>query len=222
MYNFIDKYVCLVLTCNKSPYKEKLISNQHIYQQIKHAGFEVCFLYADPTLTEARIILNEDETYNLTIPTEEEYTNLAVKMHLAYCFFNSQSIRGILKIDDDVYYIDDECLDSDYYRCDYLGIHMIKLEVLNRNEYRQYRKEKFKDTNINYTEDDISVNNYFFQGPFYWISKKALNYISDSKWDPQIFGGSEDAFVGLTLANISNIKSTYKLWKILNYIKYDE
>jgi hypothetical protein len=89
MYKFTDKCVCLVLTCNKTPYKEKLASNQHIYRQVKHAGFAVCFLYADPTLTQASLTVNENDTYNLTVPTKEEYTNLSVKMHMAYCFFNS-------------------------------------------------------------------------------------------------------------------------------------
>jgi len=220
MYKFTDKYICLVLTCNKSPYKEKLASNQHVYRQLKHAGFEVCFLYADPTLSESSIIVNEDDTYSLTVPTQEEYTNLAVKMHMAYCFFNSLPIKGILKIDDDVYYIDDVCLDLDYYRCDYLGICEIEFKFLNTDAHKKYRKDNFKHYTINYTDKDISMNTNFYPGYFYWISKKALDYVSKSTWNPQILGASEDAFVGLTLANKADIKYIVYRWRAMDNIKF--
>jgi hypothetical protein len=219
MYKFTDKYICLVLTCNKSPYKEKLISNLELYKQIGIAGFKVCFLYADPKLNEIELQTNIYGYYSLTVPTEEEYTNLATKMHLAYCFFNNFSIKGILKIDDDVWSVDDSILDLDYYKCDYLGIYRIPFSFLNTDNHIRYRKNEFKDKCVDYTNEDICINTIFYPGHFYWISKKALNYISHSKYDSNIFGASEDAFVGLTLANKEDIKYIVHYWKDTDNIK---
>jgi hypothetical protein len=72
---------------------------------------------------------------------------------------------------------------------------------------------------IKYTDEDISMSTIFYPGHFYWISKKALDYISKSMWNPQILGASEDAFVGLSLANKSDIKYIIHNWKRMDNIK---
>ena len=41
MYDFTNKNICLVLTCNKPAYKERRYKNMHIYSKIKDAGFEI-------------------------------------------------------------------------------------------------------------------------------------------------------------------------------------
>ena len=122
MYDFTNKNICLVLTCNKVTYKERRNKNMHIYSKLQNAGFEIVYLFADEDRTDYHIIKGDLGHYSLTVPTEEAYLNLSVKMWMAYSFFNTQSVKGILKIDDDVYYLDDEILDLDYYTADYLGM----------------------------------------------------------------------------------------------------
>jgi len=221
MYNFTNKYICLVLTCNKPQYKERLNLNSHIYNQIADAGFEIIFLYADPTITYIHIIQNEDASYNMTVPTKEEYTNLATKMNIAYFYFNTLNIKGILKIDDDITYINNDSLNLDYYnQYDYLGLYGIHFDHLNLLDHKSYKKDKYKDYMLNINESDISEYPYFFPGHFYWVSKKAIQYIAASKWPCEIIGACEDAFVGLSLADKKDITCFLTNWDELGYIKF--
>jgi len=220
MYDFTNKYICLVLTCDKPQYKERLDKHKHIYSQIHKAGFEVVFLYANNTNTDIHLIQNENGYYNLKVPTEEHYSNLAVKMYIAYSFFATQDIKVILKVDDDVYHIDHMCLELDYYEADYLGISTtFSIEgFCNSIHSNSYRKDKYKDIPIIITDDDISQYKYFFPGYFYWISKKSIQYIVESKYSPD-FIGSEDVFVGLSLADKVDIKRFAPMWHDIGYIK---
>ena len=122
MYDFHNKYICLVLTCNKIAYNERRNSNMHIYSKLKDAGFEIIFLYANSANSSVHIVKDENGYYNLTVPTEEAYINLPLKMWMAYSFLSTQYIKGVLKIDDDVYHIDDYILDLDFYDVDYMGM----------------------------------------------------------------------------------------------------
>jgi len=122
MYDFTDKYVCLVLTCNKIAYNERRNSNMQIYSKLKAAGFEIIFLYANSANSSIHIVKDENGYYNLTVPTEEAYLNLSLKMWIAYSFLSTQNLKGVLKIDDDIYHIDDYILDLDLYDVDYMGM----------------------------------------------------------------------------------------------------
>jgi hypothetical protein len=173
------------------------------------------FLYADPNITSYHIVQHENAYYSLTVPTEEAYKNLATKMFLAYNFFSSYDIKGILKIDDDVYYIDDLILDLDYYQADYVGVEKLLIENFSRDSL----------FNRTYTNSPIIINNsditsyiYFFVGHLYWVSNKAIQYIINSKYDPSIVC-AEDFFVGLILADKSDIKRFATMWKDLGYLK---
>ena len=220
MYDFTNEYICLILTCNKPQYKERLNSHTHIYSQIRNAGFEIIFLYADANITDIHIKQSENGYYTMTVPTEESYTNLAVKMYIAYSFFAAQDIKGILKVDDDVYYIEDECLDLDYYHVDYLGIcaHSIT-NFCNSIHSRTYRKDKFKDVPIAVNTSNISSYKYFYVGNLYWVSKKAIMYVANCTWSPEFIGASEDLFIGLSLADKSDIKRFDTNWKFLERVK---
>ena len=154
MYDFTNKYICIVLTCNKPLYNKRRSRNTHIYEQIRNAGFEIVFLFADDKNKnkdkDIHIIRNENGFYNLTVPTEESYLNLSLKLGMAYNFLTMQHIKGILKVNDDVYHIDSSCLNLDYYNSDYLGIN----------------------------------NDIYFKRSFYWLSYKALQYINGSSLNP--------------------------------------
>jgi hypothetical protein len=207
MYDFTNKYISLILTCNKPAYNERRQKNQKIYEQIHNAGFEIIFLYANSNATELHIKREENGYYTMTVPTEETYTNLAVKMYIAYSFFATQDIKGILKVDDDVYYIEDECLDLDYYDVDYLGASrgLINNCLINNKIYiNEYYHTKFCS--------ELSLPHTFFGGPFYWISKKAIEYIIELKIDPSLFTFAEDAFVGTSLIDMAGIKIHNTEW----------
>jgi FkbM family methyltransferase len=186
MYDFTNKYICLVLTSNKSRYVQQRTKTNEIYEQIHTAGFEIVFLYADSNATELHIKREENMHYTMILPIEESYMNLSMKMWMAYSFFSNEQPKGILKIIDDVYYIKDECLNLEYFNVDYLGI--------NEGEY--------------------------FNGSFYWVSNKAIQYINTTNINPKLYGPSEDVFVGKCLFNKEDIIRHKTKWHTMEYIKY--
>jgi FkbM family methyltransferase len=186
MYDFTNKYICLVLTCNKPAYVQRRTKNNHIYDKIHTAGFEIIFLYADSNAKELHIKCEENGYYTMTVPTKESYMNLSMKMWMAYSFFANEKIKGILKVDDDIYYIENECLDLEYFNVDYLGI--------NEGDH--------------------------FNGPFYWVSNKAIQYINSTSIHPNSYGPSEDIFVGKCLLDKEDIIRYKTKWYLMEYIKY--
>ena len=215
MYDFTNKYISLILTCDKPKYNETREKNQKIYEQIHKAGFEIIFLYADISISNICIIQSENGYYTMTVPTEESYTNLAVKMFIAYSFFATQDIKGILKVDDDVYYIEDECLDLDYFNVDYLGVSrgLINHCLIENEIYiNDYYNTKLCS--------ELSLPHPFFGGPFYWISKKVIQHIVSSKIDPILFKSAEDVFVGISIMDISGIKTHNTEWYEKKYVLF--
>jgi hypothetical protein len=53
----------------------------------------------------------------------------------------------------------------------------------------------------------------------YWLSKKAIMYVANCMWSPEFIGASEDLFVGLSLADKSDIKRFDTNWKFLERVK---
>ena len=120
MHDFTNKHICIINTKNKDGYNERRNKNMHLYSKLHDAGFEIIFLYANSNVDSIHIIKNDTGFYNLTMPTGEEYSNISLKIWMAYLFFNMQNVKGILKIDDSVYSIGDEIIDLDYYIADYI------------------------------------------------------------------------------------------------------
>jgi hypothetical protein len=125
----------------------------------------------------------------MTVPCEDKYGNLTIKMSYAYTFFNDCNIDGVLKIDDDVAYIDDEVLDPVYYSADYLGANS---GVLKDNYY--LGRELF-------SSDVTLEHEVFFYGPFYWLSKKALSHVVTKGMNPD-FQSAEDVAVAVALQGV--------------------
>jgi hypothetical protein len=188
MYEVRSK-VCIVLTCDKEVYNKRRNANAAVHSKLYNAGFDIVFLFAKDPVDKPEIhIVQDSETsyYTMTVRCEDTYENLTIKMSYAYTFFNDYNIDGILKIDDDVAYIDDEVLDPFYYSADYLGA---KSSVLSDNYH--LGKELFP------AEDDLEYEAFFY-GPFYWLSKKALSHVV-TKGMNYMFGYAEDAAVGTAL-----------------------
>jgi hypothetical protein len=199
MYDFTDKYICLILISDSADTNK----NQHIYSQIHNAGFEIVFLYTNNTISNAHIIQNENGYYKLTIPTEEGYVSSTVKMCLAYSFFATQNIKGILKVGENVYHIEDVCLDLSYFKSDYLGA-----LSENLNMFFSHNSLNINDYYNNLVVDPLQL---YFEGSFYWVSKKSIEYILSSDIDKKIFN-SEDIYVGVSLMNKHDIKLYNSKW----------
>ena len=122
MYDFTNKHICLINTKNKDGYNERRDKNMHLYSKLHKAGFEIIFLYANSDLDSIHINKSDSGFYNLTVPTGEDYSNISLKIYMAYSYFNRQNVKGILKIDDSIYSMNDEIIDLDYFIGDFLFI----------------------------------------------------------------------------------------------------
>ena len=188
MYEFRSR-VCIVLTCDKELYNKRRKENAAVYSKLYSAGFDIVFLFAKDPIDKPEIhIIQDSETsyYTMTVPCEDVYENLTLKMSYAYTFFNDYNIDGVLKIDDDVAYIDDEVLDTVYYSADYLGANSDTLKYHHCSGRGLFPPE----VKVEYE--------MFFTGPFYWLSKKALSHIV-TKGMNCMFGPAEDVAVGVRL-----------------------
>jgi hypothetical protein len=190
MYDFRSR-VCIVLTCDKEVYNKRRNANAAVYSKLYAAGFDIVFLFAKDPIDKLEIhIIQDSETsyYTMTVPCEDNYDSLTIKMSYAYTFFNDCNIDGVLKIDDDVGDINDKVLDPFYYSADYLGA---KSSLLSEQYY--LGRELFPP------EGDFE-HEVFFHGPFYWLSKKALSHLV-TKGINYMFGFAEDVAVGVALCD---------------------
>ena len=101
----------------------------------------------------------------MTVPCQDIYQSLVEKMSYAYTFFEKFDIQGILKVDDDVTYIDSDVLDPLYCSADYMGANSDNFRY-HTFEYRKY-----------FPENQIKEHDIFFVGSFCWLSKRAISHI---------------------------------------------
>jgi FkbM family methyltransferase len=150
MHDFTDKHICIINTKNKDGYNERRNKNMHLYSKLHNAGFEIIFLYANSNLDSINIIKNNTDFYNLTVPTGEDYSNISLKIYMAYSYFNTQNVKGILKLDDSVYSIDDEIIDLDYYITDYIFMPLSNYIPFSQFYYLSNKAIKYiLESNIN-------------------------------------------------------------------------
>lgn len=169
------KKVCVLMTCKREPYIERVKAREYIYEMIQRNDFIFFYLYADPKLEYSSYVEYVPDTsrYILTVKICDSWNALGERMHLCYSFFNQFNIKGILKIDDDIH-IDCEyesmIFNEKYFNYDYMGAMEKKDSV-----------KEISDKKIRY-----------FGGPFYWVSKAAIQKIIELS--PVSF--IEDANVG--------------------------
>jgi hypothetical protein len=211
MYEFLSK-ICIVLTCDKPYYNARREANKGIYSTLKAAGFDVVFLFAKaPNEGEQSAIHIVQDTagyYTMTVPCEDIYCNLVEKMSYAYTFFESFDIQGILKIDDDVTYIDSDVLNPIYYSADYLGANSDNFRG-HVSEYTQY-----------FPKVQIKGHDIFFVGSFYWLSKRALSHVVKTGLNLN-FEFAEDISVAVALYDAPWAKRFDTKWFPQRRVKWD-
>jgi len=133
-------------------------------------------------------------------------------MNLAYDYFNKTECKGLLKIDDNTKIIFPEVIEHDFMELipqyDYIGLEKV---VISKDKkpyvYLQPRtKIPFLENIYNKIDSDFE----YFGGPFYYISKKAINQIV-------IIGLKflcEDMAVGYAISKDKNLKKN--LWPFKN------
>lgn len=160
--SYDNKKICLVLTCNKPYYNERRLKSKKTYDILKNNGFTVVFLYSDPFYKTAEFE-RKNEEYCLTIPIEEKYENVPIKMLEAFKFFCRYNTKGILKIDDDTSIEDPTILQNNFTEADYAGASVGSMPS--------------GTCTVNKNIVTIEKQILYFGGPFYWLSAKALHHI---------------------------------------------
>jgi len=160
--SYDEKKICLVLTCDRPFYTERRKKSAETYNILKKNGFTVVFLYADPTIPKPEFELKGTE-YRLTIPTEETYNNIPIKILEAFKFFCRYNVKGILKIDDDTRIEDANIFQPDFTDADYAGASVGSM---------------FPGVRI-FNKQIVTIEKQilYFGGPFYWLSARALYHI---------------------------------------------
>ena len=200
---FNNKRVCVVMTCNLPEYSERLCNIEKTIQQIQLHDFIVVYLFAEPNNDNAIRIKHDAilDRYSMYVPLEETYSNLPQKMYMCFQFFNQLNVCGILKIDDDIVINDNAVFDTKCFTCDYMGADMCSLKGGNKYPISSKSSETF---NLDIGENTI----YYFAGPYYWVSKNAINVIVNTG----ILSPWEDVNVGYALSQWNNCKVLYPKW----------
>ena len=209
---FADKYICLVLCCNRAFYNERRDKNRETFNILKDANFTIVYLYADNSVDSLRIINIAANTYNMIVPSPEIYELLSHKMNIAYDYFSKIPIKGILKIDDNTTISFPDIIEHDFLHLldsyDYIGLEKVTvkkdevpyIKLNNRNNIPLLR-------NI-YNKLDIDIS--YFGGPFYYLSPKALKTICEIG----LIFSYEDLAVGYAVCKNKLLKSY--LWNFKN------
>lgn len=176
--DFQGKIVCLVLTCRKPYYLQRLADNMDTFQRLAETpGFAVVFLYGGGAAASSQLLEREDGIYELTVPVEESYLRLASKVDFAFAYLAGSGCLGVLKLDDDTTVTNWSWVrefQTDIVRdYDYFGLAQASFEPgRHRLDYDHFR--------IHYLDLywDCPEKVKFFIGSFYWVSAPLLQYIA--------------------------------------------
>jgi hypothetical protein len=214
-----DKYVCLVLTCKKPYYQDRLQENIETFEYLQDIGFQVVLLYADPAILSYKWNFYKDTKFlELTVPCEELYLFLSVKLDLAYKVLAQSGCKGILKIDDDTKINKKKCMlkfvNTIAPNYDYFGISWQQFD----SQYFIMNRPSFNLKNMKlYFHLPSPVR--FFIGSFYWISHQVLEYISIHSLSLPL----EDLSVGFLVQEMIKthpLKCGFKDWNTKGYISW--
>lgn len=209
MNNFDAKVVVLVLTCKRPFYEKRLHENKSTFDILKRIGTTLVYLYADPSLHETTVNQDQD-TFNMTVPCIETYDYLTKKISLAYEYFNKTNCIGVLKIDDDTQIKSETIFAEEFLQLankyDYFGVS--EKTIPKRDGYLKYNSRALvSDPLYQNIHHKIDYNIQYYEGPFYYLSKKALRIIIKTGIS-LLF---EDVGIGYVLTASQDIRSY--LWK---------
>ena len=210
---FNNKYVCVVLSCKRPYYENRRKANIDTFNILKSCGFVVVYAYSDNALTSIEIEpIEEGKEYVMTVPAPEIYELLSHKMNIVYNYFSKTSCKGILKIDDNTKILFSDIIEHDFMdlitQYDYVGLEQVIISKDSDPYYKLKNRTQMPIfTNI-YHKIDIDVK--YFAGPFYYVSKKAINTISEEGLQMAY----EDMAVGHAVSKNKHIKRF--MWNFKN------
>jgi len=207
---FNNKVVSLILSCKRPYYEKRLQENTESFNILKRVGTVLVYLFANPALIETNVEPNADGTYTMTVPCFEAYDYLSTKILLAYKYFNLTNCTGVLKVDDDTLIKTEDIMRSELLdlanKYDYFGVS--EKEILKRDGFLKYNsRAKIAIPIFQNVYHKINYNIKYYEGPFYYLSKKALGIICRGGIE-LLF---EDVGIGYILTAIPDLK-TY-LWR---------
>ena len=182
------------MSCNREYYIKRREAHKATFEFFKAAGFSVVYLYGNSQETRLEEIAENE--YILHVPITDCYELLSPKMEYAFNFLKDSHCKGILKLDDDISIVDTAAaklvVENIFPKCDYMGISVGHFGARNPIpvEINKFNIKFFKTM-----QTVIKENFYYFGGPFYWISRAALQEVC--KMGMMYF--YEDASVGYAI-----------------------
>jgi hypothetical protein len=207
---FDNKVISLILTCKRPYYEKRLEMNMESFRILQGVGTVLVYLYADPALSETSVEPNNDGSYMMNVPCIETYDYLSKKILLAYQYFNKTKCVGVLKVDDDTHIKSEIIMKSELIalanKYDYFGVS--EKEILKRDGLLKYNsRAKIADPVFQNIYHKINYNIKYYEGPFYYLSKRALGIVCNAGIE-LLF---EDVGIGYILVAIPDLKT--HLWK---------
>lgn len=166
------------MTCNLPFYKERREAHKNTFDFFKENGFILVYLFGNAPNYEIKLEEIGQNEYNLFVPVIECYEMLSPKMEYAFNFLYKNGCSGIIKLDDDVQLLDKDTAEylilylfSTY---DYAGLGSGNFGGrIEKVHISKYTFNFFKNL---YVKCDLPYCKYF-GGPFYWLSRKALEQV---------------------------------------------
>jgi hypothetical protein len=218
---FDSKVVSLILTCKRPYYENRLAGNSESFHILKRVGTVLVYLYADSSLNETKLDSNKDGSYTMNVPCQDTYDYLSKKLSLAYKYFSNTKCIGVLKVDDDTHIKTESIMKEELIilanKYDYFGVS--EKEILKRDGLLKYNsRAKIADPMFQNIFHKINYNIHYYEGPFYYLSKKAIGIICKSGIE-LLF---EDVGIGYILTGVHDLKRY--LWKNMfeKHVYWDE
>lgn len=201
---FNDRYVCLVLACNREFYNKRRQNNSATFNILKASKFVVVYLFASNSVDTIKITEIAKDEYNMIVPAPEIYELISYKMNLAYNYFSNSNVKGILKIDDNTIISYPDIIEHDFtdlmHKYDYIGLEKVIVKKTENNYIKMQNRTPMPILGNIYHKLDIDMS--YFGGPFYYLSPKALKQISITG----LTFGYEDFSVGHSISQNKSLK----------------
>jgi hypothetical protein len=171
------------------------------------------YAYSDNSLSSIDIeTLEEGKEYAITVPGPEIYEFISYKMNLIYNYFSKTSCKGIVKIDDNTKILFSDIIEHDFMdlitHYDYVGLEQVVISKDSTPYYPLNNRTKMPLLTNIYHKIDIDIK--YFAGPFYYVSKKAINTIAEEGLQMTY----EDMAVGHVISKNKHLKKF--MWNFKN------
>jgi len=203
---FNNRYVCLVLACNREFYNSRRQKNTETFKILKASNFIIVYLFASNSIDAVQITELAKDEYNMVVPAPEMYELISYKMNVAYNYFSNTNVKGILKIDDNTIISFPDIIEHDFTelinnnKYDYIGLEKVIVKKEGNNYIKMKNRTPMPILGNIYHKLDIDMS--YFGGPFYYLSPKAIKQVSTTG----LIFGYEDFSVGYSVSKNPALK----------------